>query len=167
MDDTMSMKEKAIIGEEQIPQVQRQKCLIIGVHEIFVIICVILAGLVLLICWWYLQPLQALPLSSSTSLSGAHSTVITPKLGQFEQSYHEYHDNVCVSPQCIEHPRNPAYLMKVYRGVIASENEECSKIGMDVLKEGGNAVDAMIAVIFCAGVLIALHLVWELEEEDS
>lgn len=149
----MSTKEKAIIGEEQIPQVRTQKCLIIGVHEIFVIIRVILAGLVLLVCWWYSQPLRALPLSSSTSLSGAHSTVIAPKLGQFEQSYHEYHDNVCASPRCIEHPRNPAYLVKAYRGVVASENEECSKIGVDVLKEGGNAVDAAIAATFCAGVL--------------
>jgi hypothetical protein len=52
-----------------------------------------------------------------------------------------------------EHPRNPAYLVKAYRGAVASENEACSKIGVDMLWRGGNAVDAAISATFCTGVV--------------
>jgi gamma-glutamyltranspeptidase/glutathione hydrolase/leukotriene-C4 hydrolase len=49
--------------------------------------------------------------------------------------------------------RNPAYLIKVKHGAVASENELCSNIGVDVLKDGGNAVDAGVATTFCIGVV--------------
>jgi gamma-glutamyltranspeptidase/glutathione hydrolase/leukotriene-C4 hydrolase len=49
--------------------------------------------------------------------------------------------------------RNPAYLIKVKHGAVASENELCSNIGVDILKEGGNAVDAAVATTFCIGVV--------------
>ena len=49
--------------------------------------------------------------------------------------------------------RNPAYLIKAKNGAVASENIVCSEIGIDVLKEGGNAVDAAIASTFCIGVV--------------
>jgi gamma-glutamyltranspeptidase/glutathione hydrolase/leukotriene-C4 hydrolase len=48
--------------------------------------------------------------------------------------------------------RNPAYLIKVKHGAVASENELCSNIGVKILKEGGNAVDAAVATTFCIGV---------------
>lgn len=49
--------------------------------------------------------------------------------------------------------RNPAYLIKAKNGAVASENVVCSNIGVDVLKDGGNAVDAAIASTFCIGVV--------------
>lgn len=49
--------------------------------------------------------------------------------------------------------RNPAYLIHAHSGAVASENKRCSDIGVQVLKEGGNAVDAAIAATFCTGVV--------------
>ena len=49
--------------------------------------------------------------------------------------------------------RNPAYLIEARNGAVASENGVCSEVGVDVLKDGGNAVDAAIASTFCIGVL--------------
>ena len=49
--------------------------------------------------------------------------------------------------------RNPAYLIKAKSGAVASENILCSEIGVDVMKDGGNAVDAAIATTFCTGVV--------------
>ncbi|KIY53111.1 gamma-glutamyltranspeptidase [Fistulina hepatica ATCC 64428] len=48
---------------------------------------------------------------------------------------------------------NPAVLVRAQHGAVATENERCSKIGVDVLKDGGNAVDAAIASVFCIGVV--------------
>lgn len=50
-------------------------------------------------------------------------------------------------------PRNPAYPIEVEHGAVASENGLCSKIGVEILKEGGNAVDAAVATTFCIGVV--------------
>lgn len=49
--------------------------------------------------------------------------------------------------------RNPAYLIEAEHGAVASENKRCSDIGVEVLKEGGNAVDAVISATFCIGVV--------------
>ncbi|KAG1896324.1 nucleophile aminohydrolase [Suillus fuscotomentosus] len=49
--------------------------------------------------------------------------------------------------------RNPAYLIEAEHGAVASENKRCSDIGVTVLKEGGNAVDAAISAVFCVGVV--------------
>jgi len=38
-------------------------------------------------------------------------------------------------------------------GAVASESKECSKIGVDILKAGGNAADAIVATQFCVGVV--------------
>ncbi|GLB37095.1 putative gamma-glutamyltranspeptidase [Lyophyllum shimeji] len=48
---------------------------------------------------------------------------------------------------------NPAYLIKAKYGAVASENKRCSDIGVQILKEGGNAVDAAIGATFCTGVV--------------
>ncbi|CAE7066041.1 unnamed protein product [Rhizoctonia solani] len=48
-------------------------------------------------------------------------------------------------------PRNPAYLIKADHGAVASEAQVCSQIGVDVLKDGGNAIDAAIASNLCVG----------------
>ena len=57
------------------------------------------------------------------------------------------------SSLALKGPRNPAYLVKVRSGAVASENKLCSDIGVDVLKDGGNAVDSAIATTFCIGVV--------------
>lgn len=49
--------------------------------------------------------------------------------------------------------RNPAYLIKAKSGAVASENIQCSEIGVDIMKDGGNAVDAAVATAFCVGVV--------------
>ena len=49
--------------------------------------------------------------------------------------------------------RNPAYLITAKNGAVATENEVCSNVGVDVLRDGGNAVDAAVASTFCIGVL--------------
>lgn len=38
-------------------------------------------------------------------------------------------------------------------GAVASESSICSNIGTDILKDGGNAADSMIATVFCVGVI--------------
>ena len=55
--------------------------------------------------------------------------------------------------------RNPAYLIQARNGAVASENKRCSDIGVDVLKDGGNAVDAVIAATLCSGVVNMFSLV--------
>ncbi|KDQ57609.1 hypothetical protein JAAARDRAFT_47513 [Jaapia argillacea MUCL 33604] len=50
-------------------------------------------------------------------------------------------------------PRNPAYLIKAKHGAVATENEICSNMGVDVLKAGGNAVDAIVTTTLCIGVV--------------
>jgi gamma-glutamyltranspeptidase len=49
--------------------------------------------------------------------------------------------------------RNPAYLIKAKSGAVASENIICSELGVDVMKDGGSAVDAAVATTFCIGVV--------------
>jgi len=42
-------------------------------------------------------------------------------------------------------------------GAIASESAECTQIGIDTLAQGGNAADAMVATVFCVGVIGMYH----------
>ena len=48
---------------------------------------------------------------------------------------------------------NPAYLIKASNGAVASENEMCSRMGVDIMKAGGNAVDAAVSTTLCIGVV--------------
>jgi len=36
-------------------------------------------------------------------------------------------------------------------GAVASETDICSHIGIKLLEEGGNAIDAMVGTTFCVG----------------
>ncbi|KAI0095566.1 gamma-glutamyltransferase 1 [Nemania sp. FL0031] len=42
-------------------------------------------------------------------------------------------------------------------GAVASENSQCSQIGIEMLKSGGNAADAMVGTVFCVGVVNVMH----------
>ncbi|KAF2842696.1 gamma-glutamyltransferase 1 [Patellaria atrata CBS 101060] len=42
-------------------------------------------------------------------------------------------------------------------GAVASETSECSRVGIDLLKAGGNAADAMVGTVFCVGVIGMYH----------
>lgn len=42
-------------------------------------------------------------------------------------------------------------------GAVASETSECSHIGTQILKAGGNAADSMIATVFCVGTIGMYH----------
>jgi gamma-glutamyltranspeptidase/glutathione hydrolase len=42
-------------------------------------------------------------------------------------------------------------------GAVASESDICSHIGIDLLKLGGNAADAMVGTVFCVGVVGMYH----------
>jgi len=42
-------------------------------------------------------------------------------------------------------------------GGVASESAVCSEIGTKLLRNGGNAVDALVATVFCVGVVGMYH----------
>ena len=43
------------------------------------------------------------------------------------------------------------------RGAVASESDICSKIGISILEDGGNAADALVGTVFCIGVVGMYH----------
>jgi hypothetical protein len=51
------------------------------------------------------------------------------------------------------HSESGPYLIEARHGAVASENHRCSVIGVDILKGGGNALDAAIGATFCIGVV--------------
>ncbi len=48
---------------------------------------------------------------------------------------------------------NPILLIKARKGAVASQNKLCSEIGVNMLKGGGNAVDAAVGAVLCIGVV--------------
>lgn len=57
---------------------------------------------------------------------------------------HTYSPNSTEHPQFRYHDKN---------GAVASEASECSRIGVDLIKEGGSAADALVGTVFCVGVI--------------
>lgn len=51
----------------------------------------------------------------------------------------------------------PPALQDGQLGAVASESDICSHIGIDLLKLGGNAADAMVGTVFCVGVIGMYH----------
>lgn len=43
------------------------------------------------------------------------------------------------------------------QGAVASQSTVCSNIGIQLLKDGGNAVDALVGTVFCVGVIGMYH----------
>jgi gamma-glutamyltranspeptidase/glutathione hydrolase len=52
---------------------------------------------------------------------------------------------------------HPQHEVKDKKGAVASESEICSKIGIDLLKHGGNAADALVGTVLCVGVIGMYH----------
>ncbi|XP_013591011.1 PREDICTED: gamma-glutamyltranspeptidase 1-like [Brassica oleracea var. oleracea] len=48
--------------------------------------------------------------------------------------------------------KRPHSIVK-YHGAVATDDGRCSRIGMKVLRQGGNAIDASVAAAFCLGVV--------------
>ena len=42
-------------------------------------------------------------------------------------------------------------------GAVASESSVCSKIGINLIQDGGNAADALVGTVFCVGVIGMYH----------
>ena len=67
-------------------------------------------------------------------------------------SLKDFISNWCPTALSASRVDGPIYPIRAESGAVASENKICSDIGVEVLQEGGNAVDAAIAVTFCVGV---------------
>jgi gamma-glutamyltranspeptidase len=53
--------------------------------------------------------------------------------------------------QCSSSGGNRQILVRAKHGAVATELDTCSDIGVNILREGGNAVDAAIASGICIG----------------
>lgn len=42
-------------------------------------------------------------------------------------------------------------------GAVASESKVCSEIGIQLLRQGGNAMDALVGTVFCVGTIGMYH----------
>ncbi|KAI9842239.1 MAG: hypothetical protein M1837_007384 [Sclerophora amabilis] len=51
----------------------------------------------------------------------------------------------------------PSYERVNERGAVASESSTCSKIGVDLINEGGNAADALVGTVLCIGTVAMYH----------
>lgn len=59
----------------------------------------------------------------------------------------------------------PPALEPGHLGAVASESDICSRIGTDLLKQGGNAADALVGTVACVGVIGMYHsgtCIWHL-----
>lgn len=52
-----------------------------------------------------------------------------------------------------QHSSRRREVIKAHRGAVAADDGRCSRIGSDVLKDGGHAVDAAVATALCLGVV--------------
>lgn len=51
----------------------------------------------------------------------------------------------------------PAPLPEAIHGAVSSESAICSNIGTQLIKDGGNAVDALVGTVFCVGTMATYH----------
>lgn len=51
----------------------------------------------------------------------------------------------------------PAPPSDANRGAVSSESAICSNIGTQLIKDGGNAVDALVGTVFCVGTMAMYH----------
>ncbi|GAC98775.1 hypothetical protein PHSY_006370 [Pseudozyma hubeiensis SY62] len=84
------------------------------------------------------------------------SIVLKNLLGEFDDPPSSTDPSLPTNPPPGSDPRgrrHPAVLATGRKAGVATENELCSKIGMDVLLDKGTAADAAVASTFCVGVL--------------
>ncbi|GAN07139.1 gamma-glutamyltranspeptidase [Mucor ambiguus] len=63
------------------------------------------------------------------------------------------HANVLPQERVIVNDNSISHKVSGRQGAVAVENEQCSQVGLDVLKDGGTAVDSAIASALCIGVI--------------
>jgi gamma-glutamyltranspeptidase/glutathione hydrolase len=80
-----------------------------------------------------------------------HPQVLGALLGLLAQSLPFAHANPFPShyPPLASPVKSNRYTNKL--GAVACENEICSTIGVNILRSGGNAADAMVASVLCVG----------------
>ncbi|XP_006819367.1 glutathione hydrolase 1 proenzyme-like [Saccoglossus kowalevskii] len=62
-------------------------------------------------------------------------------------------DSTCMFDSCLENnPSNSSTGFVFKNAAVAADSGTCSEVGRDILKEGGNAIDAAIATMLCNGV---------------
>lgn len=61
------------------------------------------------------------------------------------------------SPVAAPQYATPPALAPGHIGAVASESDICSRIGTDLLKQGGNAADALVGTVACVGVIGMYH----------
>lgn len=66
---------------------------------------------------------------------------------------HDPHFSDYVRRRTPSYTHNPAYIVEAKNGAVATENFICSELGVDILKKGGNAVDAVVTTTLCIGVV--------------
>ena len=54
-------------------------------------------------------------------------------------------------------PLDLEFLHRDDHGAVASESSICSHIGIELLKQGGNAADAIVGTTLCVGVIGMYH----------
>lgn len=65
--------------------------------------------------------------------------------------------NPVSSAPCPSGTPSAPVLAKNHLGAVASESNICSHIGIDLLKQGGNAADALVGTVACIGVVGMYH----------
>lgn len=93
-----------------------------------------------------LAPRCQLPLSASQSAMKFSQAFVAAAL-PFLVAPHAVDTNAASS-----YPRSGDKL-----GAVASESAVCSDIGIDLLKKGGNAADALVGTVLCVGVIGMYH----------
>ncbi|KAL3934573.1 MAG: hypothetical protein SGBAC_009738 [Bacillariaceae sp.] len=78
-------------------------------------------------------------------LLGVVTVLLLSRVPQFSE-----HDEC--RPDPIKSLQGASSVENVRDGVVASDHEVCSKIGVSILREGGNAIDAAVSTILCLGV---------------
>ncbi|KAF1805007.1 gamma-glutamyltransferase [Mucor lusitanicus] len=63
------------------------------------------------------------------------------------------HASVLPQERVIVNDNSISHKVSGTQGAVAVENEQCSQVGLDVLKDGGTAVDSAIASALCIGVI--------------
>ncbi|KAL7312586.1 hypothetical protein PS15m_008339 [Mucor circinelloides] len=63
------------------------------------------------------------------------------------------HANVLPQERVIVNDNSISHKVSGTQGAVAVENDQCSHVGLDALKDGGTAVDAAIASALCIGVI--------------